>query len=78
MSEKTLQEMIEAIRSEGVAYTAIARGANCDISTLFRIRQGDIQDPKYSVGKAIEGMYQRFAVHTSAPAAGARSRAAVI
>lgn len=67
MSNLTLQEKIEAIHAEGMAYSAIARRAGCDTSTLFRIRQGDIQDPKYSVGTAIDGLYSRVAMPTSAP-----------
>lgn len=68
MNATDLPAKIEAIRAAGVTYTAIAKRANCDISTLFRIRQGEIPDPKYSVGSAIDAMYiELSSTETSTP-----------
>lgn len=60
MSAADLPKKIEAIRAAGPSYVAIAKSAGCDISTLYRIRQGLISDPAYSVGTAIDAMHAKF------------------
>ena len=64
MTANPHQTKIEAIREAGMTYTAIARRAGCDISTLFRIRQGEIPDPKYSVGRAIDQLHSEVCAGT--------------
>lgn len=57
MSKIGLQAKVEAIRESGLAYTEIAERCKVDTSTIFRIRQGSIVDPRYSVGAAIDELY---------------------
>lgn len=59
MSEVPLREKLVAILgSEGVTYKSVAEKAKCDTSTIFRIKNGDISNPSYSVGSAIDAMYE--------------------
>lgn len=69
MSAADLPQKIEAIRAAGPSYVAIAKNAGCDISTLYRIRQGLIADPAYSVGTAIDAMHTKFTDSPDASAA---------
>ncbi|WP_122503137.1 helix-turn-helix domain-containing protein [Pseudomonas viridiflava] len=57
MSKVTHQQKVEAIRNSGMTYAEIAERCEVDTSTIFRIRQGSIADPRYSVGLAIDGLY---------------------
>lgn len=57
MTAITLAGKLEALLSDGQTYKAIAAKADCDTSTIFRIRSGAISNPSYSVGKAIDEMF---------------------
>lgn len=57
MSEVALKEKICALLAGGMTYKAVATRASCDTSTIFRIKNGDIANPSYSVGTAIDAMY---------------------
>lgn len=57
MSKVDHQHKVEAIRDSGLAYTQIAERCGVDTSTIFRIRQGSITDPRYSLGMAIDDLY---------------------
>lgn len=50
-------EKLDALFAAGMTYKAIAERASCDTSTIFRIRQGRIANPSYSVGSAIDAMH---------------------
>lgn len=56
MSTQTLKEKVVDLL-DVATYKAIASRAGCDTSTIFRIRNGDIANPSYSVGKAIDEMH---------------------
>lgn len=57
----TLSEMVKALRAEGVTSSAIAQRVGCDASTIYRIREGLIADPKHSIASAIQSIYtERF------------------
>ena len=57
MTSTTLASKIEILLAAGRTYKAIAEGAGCDTSTIFRIRSGAIANPSYSVGSAIDSMH---------------------
>ncbi|SED98298.1 hypothetical protein [Pseudomonas anguilliseptica] len=62
MSEEKLPEKVEKLLSSGLTYKVIAGRANCDTSTIFRIKNGDIANPSYAVGTAIDQMFSEIAV----------------
>ncbi|WP_062390890.1 helix-turn-helix domain-containing protein [Pseudomonas abietaniphila] len=57
MTKVSHQQKVEAIRASGLSYAEIAERCSVDTSTIFRIRQGSIADPRYSVGLAIDDLY---------------------
>lgn len=57
MSEKTLSQKVEALIQDGMTGSSIAERAGCDSSTISRIRRGQIGNPAYSVGIAIDQMH---------------------
>lgn len=57
MTATTLAGKLDALLGAGQTYKAIAAKADCDTSTIFRIRSGAISNPSYSVGKAIDEMF---------------------
>lgn len=57
ITEKTLAEKVEAIIGNGTPYRSIADAAGCNVSTIYRIKDGLIQNPSYAVGKAIDHLY---------------------
>ncbi len=59
MTTLTLAEKIQALLDAGRTYKAIAEAADCDSSTIFRIRTGAIVNPSYSVGKAIDDLHSQ-------------------
>lgn len=66
MSTHTLAVKLEDLLSSGFTYKSIAARAGCDVSTIFRIRTGEIDNPRYSVGTAIDVMHaglRKKAVH---------------
>lgn len=58
MSQETLPEKLKSLLAGGMTYKAVAERARCDTSTIFRIRNGDIVNPSYSVGTAIDALYE--------------------
>ena len=56
MSTHTLKDKVVELLT-AATYKAIASRAGCDTSTIFRIRNGHIANPSYSVGKAIDEMH---------------------
>lgn len=58
MSHETLPEKLKTLLAGSLTYRAIAQRAGCDTSTIFRIRSGDIVNPSYSVGIAIDALYE--------------------
>ena len=58
MSQVTLPEKLKSLLAGGLTYKAVAERAQCDTSTIFRIRNGDIANPSYSVGTAIDALYE--------------------
>lgn len=67
MSATDLPEKLNALLGSGFTYKAIAERAKCDISTIFRIRNGDIVNPSYIAGKAIDLMHEELAKPVKAP-----------
>ncbi|MNZ88353.1 hypothetical protein D3C78_1072430 [compost metagenome] len=57
MSTSTLAAKLEDLLSSGFTYKAISERAKCAVSTIFRIRTGEIDNPSYSVGTAIDVMH---------------------
>lgn len=58
MSKPTLSEMVKALIAGGTAGRVIAERCGCDISTVWRIREQKITDPRHSVASAIESLYR--------------------
>jgi hypothetical protein len=61
MSATELPIKLDALLGSGMTYKAIATRANCDISTIFRIRSGKISNPSYIAGRAIDLMHDELA-----------------
>lgn len=57
MYRNELAKKLEAILASGATYKAVAKRAECDVSTVYRIRTGAIINPSYSVGRAIDEMH---------------------
>lgn len=57
MYGEELAKKLEAILASGATYKAVAKRAECDVSTVYRIRTGGIINPSYSVGRAIDEMH---------------------
>ncbi len=57
MSATDLPKKLDALLGSGMTYKAIAERAKCDISTVFRIRNGQISNPSYVAGTAIDQMH---------------------
>jgi hypothetical protein len=57
MSATDLPKKLDALLGSGMTYRAIAERAKCDTSTIFRIRSGQISNPSYVTGTAIDRMY---------------------
>lgn len=52
-----LAEKVRALREkQGLPYKKIAEAVGCDISTIYRIRDGLITNPSYQIGKAINDL----------------------
>lgn len=60
MSATNLPKKLDALLGSGLTYKAIAERANCDISTIFRIRNGQISNPSYIAGTAIDQMHDEL------------------
>ncbi|MGI3746255.1 MAG: hypothetical protein ACRYF8_12275 [Janthinobacterium lividum] len=61
MSATDLPNKLDALLGSGWTYKAIAQRAKCDISTIFRIRNGQISNPSYIAGRAIDLMHEELA-----------------
>lgn len=57
MSNTDLPKKLDELLGSGLTYKAIAERAKCDISTIFRIRNGQISNPSYIAGVAIDQMH---------------------
>lgn len=57
MSATDLPRKLDALLGSGMTYKAIAQRAKCDTSTIFRIRRGQISNPSYVAGSAIDQMF---------------------
>ncbi|MFP3862815.1 hypothetical protein [Pseudomonas sp. B21-047] len=57
MSATDLPSKLDALLGSGLTYKAIAERAKCDISTIFRIRNGHISNPSYVAGTAIDQLH---------------------
>lgn len=68
MSATDLPKKLDALLGSGMTYKAIAERAKCDISTIFRIRNGQISNPSYMAGKAIDLMHDELARPAKSPA----------
>lgn len=60
MSATDLPKKLDALLGSGLTYKAIAERARCDISTIFRIRNGQISNPSYIAGIAIDRMHDEL------------------
>lgn len=72
MSATDLPNKLDALLGSGT-YRVIAERAKCDVSTIFRIRNGQISNPSYIAGRAIDLMHDELA--KSAKASNKRSAA---
>jgi len=59
MNQLTLKRRIEELLEAGISKKDIAKACGCDESTIYRIREGQISDPRYSVGKAIVDLHKK-------------------
>lgn len=67
MSVKALSAKVDALIMSGMTGKDIARRVQCDSSTISRIRAGQISNPTYSLGIAIDLLYaERVLQSTSA------------
>ncbi|MNN93747.1 hypothetical protein D3C81_2122510 [compost metagenome] len=70
MSTTSLSRKVDDLLDSGMAYKVIASFAKCDYSTIYRIKTGEIDDPRYSVGSAIDelhaGLRKKSAVRKTA------------
>jgi hypothetical protein len=57
MGATDLPKKLDALLGSGLTYKAIAERAKCDISTIFRSRNGQISNPSYIAGIAIDQMH---------------------
>lgn len=57
MTATDLPKKLDALLHSGMTYKSIAERAKCDASTIFRIRAGQISNPSYIVGTAIDQMH---------------------
>lgn len=57
MYGEELAKKLEAILASGATYKTVAKHAECDVSTVYRIKTGSIINPSYSVGRAIDEMH---------------------
>jgi hypothetical protein len=67
MSATDLPNKLDALLGSGWTYKAIAERAKCDISTIFRIRSGQISNPSYIAGRAIDLMHEELAKPAKPP-----------
>lgn len=68
MSATDLPKKLDALLGSGWTYKVIAERAKCDISTIFRIRSGQISNPSYVAGIAIDQMHDELAKNIKAAA----------
>ena len=66
MSATDLPKKLDALLGSGWTYKVIAERAKCDISTIFRIRNGQISNPSYVAGIAIDQMHDELAKNLKA------------
>lgn len=66
MSATDLPKKLDALLGSGWTYKVIAERAKCDISTIFRIRNGQISNPSYVAGIAIDQMHDELAKNIKA------------
>ncbi|WP_438279681.1 hypothetical protein [Pseudomonas alabamensis] len=67
MSATDLPKKLDVLLSSGLTYKAIAERAKCDVSTIFRIRNGQIINPSYVAGTAIDQMYEELSLNGKQP-----------
>lgn len=60
MATKTLADKINDLLSSGLTYKVISARADCADSTIYRIKSGDIENPSYSVGVAIDALHSNL------------------
>ncbi|PVZ19950.1 MULTISPECIES: helix-turn-helix domain-containing protein [unclassified Pseudomonas] len=60
MATTNLPQKLDDLLGSGLTYKAVAERAKCDISTIFRIRSGQITNPSYIAGKAIDEMHDEL------------------
>ena len=60
MSATDLPKKLDALLGSGLTYKAIAERAKCDVSTIFRIRNGQIGNPSYVAGTALDQMHEEL------------------
>lgn len=56
MTSITIREKLLKLIASGVDPKVVAERAGCHVSTIYRIRDGIITDPSYSIGAAIDGL----------------------
>lgn len=50
----------------GMTYKSLASKANCDPSTIYRLKSGEIEEPRYSVGRVIDELHAGLPVAANA------------
>jgi uncharacterized protein YerC len=60
MSTVALPKKIEDLLATGMTYKSIAEKTGCDMSTIFRIKKGDISRPSYAIGSAIDELHSNL------------------
>jgi predicted transcriptional regulator len=55
---ETLQKIVIKLIAAGTTEKDLAEKVGCSQPTIHRIKSGDITDPSYSTGKALENLYR--------------------
>lgn len=52
------QSMLEALRNDGMSYGDIARETGLSRATAWRLSVGEVKEPSYRTGAAVEKLYR--------------------
>jgi len=61
----TFARKVADLIDAGMSCKRIATLAGCDPSTIYRLKVGDIEEPRYSVGKLIDELHAGLPVNAA-------------
>lgn len=59
MQEENFPEKIKKLGELGIKCRDIAESAGCAVSSIYRVRDGLIANPSYTIGKTIDRLLER-------------------